>query len=169
VYLVNNAIPCNLVKNIIKQYETFASYDGVKFNAELTVGEDMADISGMAICQEYLLDYFEVGEVKVLDFDGIERTATGTSVSVQVAAAKWMKLREYFPYLTTFELFQKLDMSTTLVRNSKIQAGKAFPAIIENPDREIRIQSESDELNQLRIELAKLYSIIRELLLMLRR
>lgn len=116
-----------------------------------------------------LLDYFEVGEVKVLDFDGIERTATGTSVSVQVAAAKWMKLREYFPYLTTFELFQKLDMSTTLVRNSKIQAGKAFPAIIENPDREIRIQSESDELNQLRIELAKLYSIIRELLLMLRR
>jgi predicted metalloendopeptidase len=54
-----------IVKNIIKQYETFASYDGVKFNAELTVGEDMADISGMAICQEYLLDYFEVNNTDV--------------------------------------------------------------------------------------------------------
>jgi putative endopeptidase len=52
-----------IVKDIIKQYETFASYDGVKFNAEITVGEDMADISGMAICQEYLLDYFEVNSV----------------------------------------------------------------------------------------------------------
>ena len=52
-----------IVKDIIKQYETFASYDGVKFNAEITVGEDMADISGMAICQEYLLDYFEVNGV----------------------------------------------------------------------------------------------------------
>jgi len=52
-----------IVKDIIKQYETFASYDGVNFNAEITVGEDMADISGMAICQEYLLDYFEVNGV----------------------------------------------------------------------------------------------------------
>jgi putative endopeptidase len=52
-----------IVKDIIKQYETFASYDGVKFNAEITAGEDMADISGMAICQEYLLDYFEVNNV----------------------------------------------------------------------------------------------------------
>ena len=52
-----------IVKNIIKQYETFASYDGVKFNTELTVGENMADISGMAICQEYLLDYFDVNDI----------------------------------------------------------------------------------------------------------
>jgi len=52
-----------IVKDIIKQYESFAAYDGVKFNAEITVGEDMADISGMAICQEYLLDYFEVNSV----------------------------------------------------------------------------------------------------------
>ena len=52
-----------IVKDIIKQYETAASYDGIKFNAEITVGENMADISGMAICQEYLHDYFEVNEV----------------------------------------------------------------------------------------------------------
>lgn len=55
----------SIVNGIVKQYETFASYDGIKFNAEITVGEDMADISGMAICQEYLLDYFEVNNVAV--------------------------------------------------------------------------------------------------------
>ena len=35
----------------------------IKFNAEITAGEDMADISGIAICQEYLCNYFEVNNV----------------------------------------------------------------------------------------------------------
>ena len=52
-----------IVKDIIKQYETFASYDGIKFDAAITVGEDMADISGIAICQEYLCDYHEINNV----------------------------------------------------------------------------------------------------------
>ena len=52
-----------IVKDIMKQYETFASYDDIKFNAEITAGEDMADISGIAICQEYLCNYFEVNNV----------------------------------------------------------------------------------------------------------
>lgn len=43
--------------DIIKQYETFASYDGLKFDAEPTIGEDLADISGLQICQEYLRDF----------------------------------------------------------------------------------------------------------------
>ena len=44
------------VGNIIKQYETFAGYDGVKMDASLSVGENIADISGLAICEEYLQD-----------------------------------------------------------------------------------------------------------------
>jgi predicted metalloendopeptidase len=43
--------------DVIKQYETFASYDGIKFNAAPTVGEDLADISGLTICREYLRDF----------------------------------------------------------------------------------------------------------------
>jgi putative endopeptidase len=43
--------------DVIKQYETFASYDGIIFNAESSIGEDLADISGLAICQEYLRDF----------------------------------------------------------------------------------------------------------------
>jgi putative endopeptidase len=44
-------------QDVIKQYETFASYDGIKFDAEPSIGEDLADISGLAICQEYLRDF----------------------------------------------------------------------------------------------------------------
>ena len=45
------------VKDVIKQYETFAGYDGIKMDASLSTGENLADISGMAICEEYLKDF----------------------------------------------------------------------------------------------------------------
>ena len=44
-------------ENVIKQYEKFASYDGINFDAEPSIGEDLADISGLNICQEYLRDF----------------------------------------------------------------------------------------------------------------
>ena len=44
-------------EDVIKQYETFAAYDGIVFDAEPSIGEDLADISGLAICQEYLRDF----------------------------------------------------------------------------------------------------------------
>jgi predicted metalloendopeptidase len=44
-------------KNVIKQYEEFAARDGITFDASIGVGEDLADISGMAICDKYLKDY----------------------------------------------------------------------------------------------------------------
>ena len=44
------------IKDVIKQYETFAARDGIKFDAEMSVGEDLADISGMALVEGYLLD-----------------------------------------------------------------------------------------------------------------
>lgn len=44
----------SIQKDIIKQYEDFAARDGIKFDASIGVGEDMADISGMSICDTYL-------------------------------------------------------------------------------------------------------------------
>lgn len=44
-------------EDIVKQYETFASYDNIKFDAWPTIGEDLADISGITICREYLRDF----------------------------------------------------------------------------------------------------------------
>lgn len=49
-------------QDIIKQYETFASYDKIKFDAAPSIGEDLADISGLAICQEYLRDFQDMNE-----------------------------------------------------------------------------------------------------------
>lgn len=46
-------------KDVIKQYEEFAARDGIKFDASIGIGEDLADISGLAICDEYLKDYQE--------------------------------------------------------------------------------------------------------------
>jgi putative endopeptidase len=44
------------MKDIVKQYETFAARDGIKFDAKMSVGEDLADISGLALVETYLLD-----------------------------------------------------------------------------------------------------------------
>jgi predicted metalloendopeptidase len=44
-------------KDVIKQYEVYAARDGIKFDASIGIGEDLADISGMAICNEYLRDF----------------------------------------------------------------------------------------------------------------
>ena len=43
--------------DVIKQYEKFASYDGIEFDAGPSIGEDLADISGLTICREYLRDF----------------------------------------------------------------------------------------------------------------
>jgi len=45
------------VRDVVAQYETFAGYDGIKMDANLSTGENLADISGLAICEEYLRDF----------------------------------------------------------------------------------------------------------------
>ena len=45
------------VKDVVKQYEKFASYDGIEMDASLSTGENLADISGLAICEEYLRNF----------------------------------------------------------------------------------------------------------------
>ena len=50
------------VKDVVKQYETFAMYDGIKMDGTLSTGENLADISGLAICMEYLRDFQQKNE-----------------------------------------------------------------------------------------------------------
>jgi putative endopeptidase len=52
-------------KDIIKQYEEFAARDGIKFDASIGIGEDLADISGMAICDDYLR-HFQVNNSDII-------------------------------------------------------------------------------------------------------
>ena len=55
--------------DVVKQYEVFASYDGIKFDAAPSIGEDLADISGLSICLEYLRDF----QLKNMDILPIQR------------------------------------------------------------------------------------------------
>jgi putative endopeptidase len=44
-------------EDVIKQYEEYAARDGIIFDASIGIGEDLADISGLHICNEYLRDF----------------------------------------------------------------------------------------------------------------
>jgi predicted metalloendopeptidase len=61
-------------KDIIKQYEQFAARDGITFDASIGIGEDLADISGLAICDEYLQDFQENNKdlipIRYLSYEG---------------------------------------------------------------------------------------------------
>ena len=64
----------DIQKDVIKQYEIFAARDGIKFDATPSIGEDLADISGLAICDEYLRDFQDNNEdiipIRALSYEG---------------------------------------------------------------------------------------------------
>ena len=63
----------SIQQDIIKQYEEFAARDGIKFDASIGIGEDLADISGLAVCDEYLQNFQEnnndIVPIKHIGFD----------------------------------------------------------------------------------------------------
>jgi putative endopeptidase len=69
-------------KDVIKQYEVFASYDGIIFDAAPSIGEDLADISGLAICQEYLRD-FQLKNEDILPIQSLSFEAFFIYIAIQ--------------------------------------------------------------------------------------
>ena len=67
------------VNDVVKQYETFSGYDGIKMDATLSTGENLADISGLAICEEYLRDFQDKNE--------------------DIVAIKYLSFRAFFCYI----------------------------------------------------------------------
>ena len=49
-------------KNVNKQYEIFAARDGITIDASLSIGENIADISALQICNQYLGEFQEKNE-----------------------------------------------------------------------------------------------------------
>jgi putative endopeptidase len=45
------------LQDIVKQYNVFTAYDNIHFDVHMSLSEDLADISGLAICEEYLRDF----------------------------------------------------------------------------------------------------------------
>ena len=68
--------------DVIKQYETFAKYDGIIFDASPSIGEDLADISGLSICQEYL-NKFQSNNEDILEIKKLSHKAFFTYFAYQ--------------------------------------------------------------------------------------
>jgi len=64
-----------LIQNdVIKQYEEVAARDGIKYDASIGIGESLADISALAICDEYLKDFQDKNDdlipIRYLSYEG---------------------------------------------------------------------------------------------------
>ena len=77
-------------EDVLNQYNTFAKRDGIKYNSELSLPEDLADISGLAICEEYLRNYLKKNEI--------------------IAPIKYMRFREFYTYFA-YQMRQKIPKS----------------------------------------------------------
>ena len=77
-----------------------------------------------------VIDHYEVGTLKVLDASSREVNAQGTSVSVQVAAAKWMKIKGLNPKITISESLEQLRLESGSAYRKAIQPEKVeTPAV----------------------------------------
>lgn len=56
------------------------------------------------------IDYYEIGRMKVLDANNQDITTQGTSISAQVAAAKWIRLKSLYPTMTISESLTRLRL-----------------------------------------------------------
>jgi predicted metalloendopeptidase len=54
---IDNIVKKNIEKEIIKQYKVFSKFDNLNYDASNTIKEDIADISALNICEEYLRDF----------------------------------------------------------------------------------------------------------------
>jgi putative endopeptidase len=50
------------IKDVVDQYTEFARRDGINFDASIGVGENLADISGLSLAEEYLLLFQQANE-----------------------------------------------------------------------------------------------------------
>jgi hypothetical protein len=70
------------------------------------------EIASYTNIDDSVIDHYELGTLKVLDASNREVIAQGTSVSVQVAAAKWMKIKESNPNISISESLNKLRLES---------------------------------------------------------
>lgn len=56
----------NIKKSIINQYDGWAAKDGINYNSSIAINENIADISGLYICQTYLQNQHHVLPIKII-------------------------------------------------------------------------------------------------------
>lgn len=71
------------IYEITNQYEVFASYDNIDFDAVNSIGENLADITAVTICQQYLRDY-QIKNIEVAPMRNLSFTSFFTHFAIQM-------------------------------------------------------------------------------------
>ena len=72
------------IYEITNQYEVFASYDDIDFDAVNSIGENLADITAVTICQQYLRDFHEFKNIEVAPMRNLSFTSFFTHFAIQM-------------------------------------------------------------------------------------
>jgi hypothetical protein len=108
-----------------------------------------------------LIDYFELGNLRVLDANGTERNSEGTSISAQIAAAKWMQIRSKNLEKTFAETKMIFDSNTHNVSISLTSSAKAINREVYDPGDFDAYLAELGKLRQAIEELKWLLQTVR--------
>jgi hypothetical protein len=108
-----------------------------------------------------LIDYFELGNLRVLDANGTERNSEGTSISAQIAAAKWMQIRSKNLEKTFAEIKMIFDSNTHNVSISLTSSAKAINRDVYDPGDFDAYLAELGKLRQAIEELKWLLQTVR--------
>lgn len=81
------------------------------------------DIESYSNVDLNLTDFYAKGSARVFVPGGGQANATGTSVSTQIAAAQWVKVKQAKPFLSYQEIYSLLKNTGTPTKNSKIKSG----------------------------------------------
>ena len=113
-------------------------------------------VSAYSNNDQKLVDYFELGTLKVLDANDSERTSTGSSLSAQIAAAKWMILRESYPdydFMRTKEVLDSQIESKSTNNGYTVKAIKKEVSTLKSANT---ISESLDEIRQMILNLQNL-------------
>lgn len=74
----------------------------------------------------YLTDFYALGEIKDSHPDGVTRNYSGTSVSVQVAAAGWIDFANKSPGMSMMEIYSEIRQRSPIVWDKDFRYGRKF-------------------------------------------
>jgi len=125
----------------------------------LNLNREIADYSNI---DSERIDYFELGTLKIKDANGIERIATGSSISVQITAAKWMKIRSKNLNKTFLETKVIFDSNTQNVSISPTSSTRIVNQYVYDSED---FNAYLAELDQLRRDIEELKSLLQSVTL----
>ena len=108
-----------------------------------------------------LVDYFELGTLKVLDANGSERSSTGSSVSVQIAAAKWMILRDSYP---DYDFMKTKEVLDSQIESKITSSGETIKAIKKEVSSQKFEDFKVESLDQIREMILNLQNLVLRLM-----